>query len=122
MINTNYFTRLKTEEVFQWLSYPSWVGGAIFFGALATTNNCHRSEHIASTWGGLVVLAMIFTYGVRVRFAQQIPMRSALLPKGDGTRWMGSLGRRHRRQAAVVSMGAAASRAGIPSWVDGEAW
>jgi hypothetical protein len=76
MSNTNYLTLPKTEVVVRWLGYISWVGGAIFFGALSTTRDCQHSEHIASTWGGFVVLMMISTYGVRVRCAPQIPTRS----------------------------------------------
>jgi hypothetical protein len=77
MINTNHpvsLTRPNAADVFRWLEYISWLGGAIFIGALLfTITDCQRSEHIASTWGGIPVLSMIATYAVRVRCAQLVP-------------------------------------------------
>jgi hypothetical protein len=55
-----FLARPNAADVFRWLGYLSWVGCAIFTGALITARDCQRSEHIASNWGSIVVLSMIF--------------------------------------------------------------
>jgi hypothetical protein len=80
MINANLLaslTRPNTADVFRWFGYLSWIGGAIFMGVLIATRDCQRSEHIASVWGGIVVLSMISPYAVKVRCAQWEHMQSS---------------------------------------------
>ena len=97
-------TRPNAADVFRWLGYLSWVGCAIFTGALITATDCQRSEHIASNWGSIVVLSMIFTYAVRTHYAQLVSPHSG---SGAGKLAPRALLRRHIRPASMSSPNAA---------------